>query len=155
MIRITPSTDHVLIATLNSEVQELHHHMHPEIFKPFSKEGIEAAIQSFLSDSNWKAFVAWDGEVPVGYIMLVLRETGDNAFHYNTRSLYIDQVGVSEKNRKLGIGQLLMNHAEQFAKENNITRLELDHWTANIIAANYFRKHGYVLSKERLVKQIA
>ena len=154
MIHITPSIDHVLIAALNSEVQELHHYMHPEIFKPFNKKGIEAAIQSFLTDSNWNAFVAWDGETPVGYMMLVLRETGDNAFHYNTRSLYIDQVGVPEKNRNLGIGQLLMNHAELFAKENNITRLELDHWTANTVAANYFRKHGYVLSKERLVKQI-
>lgn len=154
MIRIARSTDHILIASLNSEVQQLHHEMHPEIFKPFDKEGIEAAMQSFLADSNCNAFIAWKDEEPVGYMILMLRETGNNAFHYNTRSVYIDQIGVPVKNRKLGIGQLLMSHAGQFAKQHNITRLELDHWTANTVAANYFHKQGYTLCKERLVKQI-
>lgn len=154
MIRIAESTDHILIAALNSEVQQLHHELHPEIFKPFDKQGIEAAMRSFLTDNNCRAFVAWKEEEPVGYMILVLRETGDNAFHYNTRSVYIDQIGVPEKNRRLGIGQLLMSYAEQFAAEHGVNRLELDHWTANSMAAQYFRKQGYALAKERLVKNI-
>jgi GNAT superfamily N-acetyltransferase len=154
MIHITETKDHILIAALNEEVQNLHHQMHPGIFKPFDKEGIEQMMAQFLADKQCKAYIAYNDEEPVGYIILFLQESGDNAFHYNTRSLYIDQVGVPEKHRKSGIGQALMQHAEQVARDNNINLIELDHWNANIVAAEYFRKQGYSLRKERLSKKI-
>jgi ribosomal protein S18 acetylase RimI-like enzyme len=154
MLRIAETKDHSLIAALNEEVQNLHHQMHPEVFKPFDKAGIEKMIAKFLTDENCKAYIAWKGEEPVGYIILFFRESGDNAFHYNTRSLYIDQIGVPQKHRRSGVGQALMQHAEQVASDNNISLIELDHWNANTVAAGYFRSHGYTLRKERLAKRL-
>lgn len=154
MLRITPTKDHTLIAALNEEVHELHHQMHPEVFKPYDKTDIEAMMERFLAEENCYAYIAWMDEEPVGYMIIYLRESGDNAFHYNTRSLYIDQVGVPAKHRKSGVGQALMLHAEQIAKDNNISLLELDHWNTNTVAARYFRSHGYTLRKERLSKKL-
>jgi len=53
-----------------------------------------------------------------------------------------------------GAGSLLMQQAELLAGENNISRIELDHWSANTVAAAFFRKNGYKLYKERLFKFI-
>ena len=97
MIRIEESRDHVLLASLNEEVQNLHHSMHPEIFKPFDKAATREAVKVFIATDNCRAYIAWKGAEPVGYIILFLRETGENAFHYNIRSVYIDQIGVPEK----------------------------------------------------------
>ena len=142
----------MLVASLNEEVQNLHHSMHPEIFKPFDKAAITEAVKVFIAADNCQAYIAWKGEEPVGYMILFVRETGDNAFHYNIRSVYIDQIGVPRRCQKLGIGKLLLERAELVARDNGIQRIELDHWSANIAAAAYFRKSGYVLCKERLCR---
>jgi diamine N-acetyltransferase len=154
MITVKETRDHHLVATLNEEVQNLHHKLHPAIFKAFNREATTAAIEEFFKDPNCKAFIAWEDDLPVGYMILVVKEAKENAFHYNIRTLYIDQVCVPGQHRNKGAGAKLMQHAELVAKELGIEQLELDHWTANLVAGQRFRKYGYELRKERLAKFI-
>ncbi len=154
MIAISETRDHKLIASLNEEVHALHCHMHPEFFKPFDKAGMGAAFQSFFTDANCRAYVATKDGIAIGYIICMVKEVKENAFIYASKSLYIDQVGVLQAYRHTGAGRLLMAQAEQLAHELSIKRIELDHWSANTVAAGYFRKHGYALCKERLFKTV-
>jgi len=154
MIQVIETKDHELLAALNEEVQNLHFRMHPDLFKPFDKVAVSEAFSSFLAKDNCRAYVALKGGEAVGYIILFVNEGADNAFKYAERILYIDQVGVKEAYKKQGIANMLMEQAEALAKELSISKLELDHWSINEVAAAYFRNRGYTLCKERLWKTI-
>jgi ribosomal protein S18 acetylase RimI-like enzyme len=154
MITVSQTKDHELIASLAEGVQNLHYQMHPDIFKPYDKAAVTKAVQQFLDDPACRAYVATKGAVPVGYAIFIVKEVKENAFHYNISTIYIDQVAVLKEYQNSGAGKLLLDEAEKLANTLSIKKLELDHWTANTIAARYFRKNGYTLYKERLSKLI-
>lgn len=154
MITVSETKDHELIASLAEGVQNLHCQMHPHIFKPYDKAAVTMAVQQFLEDPACRAYVAMEGTIPVGYAIFVVKEVKENAFHYNISTIYIDQVAVLKEYQNSGAGKLLLNEAEKLADTLSIKKLELDHWTANTVAARYFRKNGYALYKERLFKMI-
>lgn len=154
MITIAETNDAGLLASLNEEVQTLHHNMHPAIFKPFNRDEIAKAFSSQLSNPACKAYIALKEETPVGYAVFLIKEPADNPFKFKRRSLYIDQVGVLEDHRRAGVGNMLLNKAEELAKELSIRTIELDHWTANLDAASFFEKSGYLTYKKFLTKNI-
>ena len=154
MITITETKDFKIIAELNADVQNLHATLHPEVFKPFNSVEMEKALENLLSDSNCYCYVVKLDKVAIGCAVFIIKEAKENAFHYNIKTLYIDQISVLPKYQRTGAGKILMQKAEQLAQENSLKKIELDHWTANTVAASYFRKNGYKLYRERLFKLI-
>lgn len=154
MITISRTTDPEQVAMLNEEVQNLHAQWHPEIFKPYNRKEVAETIKVFLNDPNCYAYVAMQDGVALGCAIFFLREAKENAFHYTIKSLYVDQVSVLKQYQRSGAGKLLLEQGEQLAKELSVSTIELDHWSANTVAAAYFRKNGYVLRKERLAKTV-
>lgn len=155
MITLQPTDDYLLIAELNEEVQELHARLFPQVFKPYDEASVEHALKKMINNLNCYAFVAFQDGTPIGYMVLLIKEQPENAFMFARESLYIDQIGVLSAYQKTGVGSLMMEQAERLAKELDLTRVELDHWTANTVAAAYFRNRGYTLYREQLSKQIS
>lgn len=153
MITISETRDHTLVATLNEEVQALHAQWYPA-FKPYDKAAMTIAIKQMLEKDGHKAYVAYADGVPVGSLVCYVKEIEENAFHYHIKALYIDQVSVLKKYQGQGIGKMLLQQAEQLAGELHIQQLQLDHWSANAEAAQFFRANGYVLSRAYLTKMI-
>ncbi|MEO0473137.1 MAG: GNAT family N-acetyltransferase, partial [Bacteroidota bacterium] len=104
MIHFRPSRDHRLLARLNESVQQLHHQMYPEVFKPYDKVGIEAWMKQIFEREQAEAFVAWQEDQAVGYLVYRILEKPENAFKYADRILYIDQIYVAPGARKSGLG---------------------------------------------------
>lgn len=154
MLEIKQTKNHKIIAELNEEVQNLHFELHPEMFKPYNKLEMELALEKFLSDENCRAYLVVENEKPIGCAVFFIREAKENAFHHTIKTIYIDQISVLKQHQKSGAGKLLMDQAEKLAKELSINKIELDHWSTNIVAAKYFRKQGYNIHKERLFKMI-
>jgi diamine N-acetyltransferase len=154
IITISVTRDHLLIAALNEEVQNLHAEIHPEIFKRFDREATTSAIGEFLADPLCICICSHLDDQPAGYLIAFIREVKENAFHYALRSIYIDQIAVRPEFKRKGIGQRLISEIEMVARERNIHRIELDHWSRNTMAAKWFRKNGFLLVKERLLKTI-
>lgn len=92
--------------------------------------------------------------MPVGYCIFMVRAAKENPFMYKRTSVYIDQVCVLKEYQKTGAGKLLLQKVEEVARHLSINKIELDHWSANTIAAAYFRKNGYNLYREQLYKII-
>ncbi len=154
MMIIIETKNHKLISELNEDVQNLHAKLHPELFKKFDKEAMEKALETLFLDPNCKCYIVKKGDVDIGYILCFIKEAKENAFQYNIKTLYIDQISILPKYQRTGAGKILMKQAEQLAQENSITKIELDHWSSNTVAASYFRKNGYKLYKERLFKMV-
>ncbi len=152
MISIVETKNPKLLASLAEDVQNLHARLYPETFKPFELNAMEEAMENLLQDPTCRSYVAKKDEVAIGYVLCFIREIKENAFHFNIKSIYIDQICVLKGYEKTGAGTLLMNQIESLAKELNIQKIELDHWSANTVAASFFRRRGYGLNKERLFK---
>ena len=153
MIHIEETKDYKLIATLNEEVQNLHHHIEPTMFKPFNQEKVELAFKEILEDGV-KAFVAFFKEEKVGYILLRSIELEENAFKYYIRKLSIDHICVVESYRKHGIGKALVDFSKEYARSLDLKRIEMNYWTQNENSGQFFRAQGFSNFNERLCFEI-
>jgi ribosomal protein S18 acetylase RimI-like enzyme len=82
------------------------------------------------------------------------RDYPETAFTYSRKSLYIDQIAVLQGFRNKGVGKTLLNFAHNMALYSGLRRIELDHWTSNMPAASFFRKNGFTLYREMLMKEL-
>lgn len=153
-IKISETKDYELLAALNKEVQELHHSLYPNIFKPYNQEDVTSFFKEILKQSTTKAFTAYVGKEAAGYILLFLKEVPENPFQYSQRFILIDQIGVKNEYRKKGIGKLLLNKAFETAEEKQFKIIRLNHWTMNNDARSFFNKHGFNYFNENMHKSI-
>ena len=152
MAVIIETKDVQLLAEMNEEIQTLHYDLYPQVFKPYNFEMVEQAFEHFLDHPDARAYVAMQDNVPAGYILIKVKDSIESAFKYASRAIYIDQVAVLENYRGAGIGEELLNKAYEFAFENEIDQVELDHWSMNLTARYFFDKHGFQYFNERMFK---
>ena len=81
--------------------------------------------------------VATEGEEIVGFLS-VLKGMVNRVRH----SAYI-VIGIRKKFRGLGIGSKLFLELDQWAKENDITRIELSVICSNIVAKKLYENNGF------------
>jgi ribosomal protein S18 acetylase RimI-like enzyme len=154
MITIRPTTDAAFLAELNKEAQEHHHNMYPEIFRPYVKEEIAKAIRKMLGGRDARAFVAYDGEEPVGYALIFISRFNENAFQVARSAMQVDQLAVLSAHRRKGVAKALLEHLEQIAREEKIPRLDLNHWAKNDLAKEFFGKQGFSYYNSRMYKDV-
>jgi len=154
MITIAETKDARLVAAMNEWVQQLHHQLHPDVFKPYDKDEAVSAFTNMLAGPDCRAFIALQNNTPVGYAIFMIKEVNESPFRFKGRSLYIDQLAVLEEYRSRGVGKLLLTQAETLAKELGANMVELDYWTANIVAASFFHKNGFAVYRQILSKAI-
>lgn len=142
-IDIQETKDAAVIAELNRTVQNLHVRKYPEYFKPYDYQAVLDSMTEMLARENWFAFVARADEQPVGYVLFYIRDYKENPFHHAYCGLHIDQIAVKEEFQHRNIGSLLMDKAEEFAKNRGITQLELTYWDKNTEAGNFYAKRGF------------
>ena len=80
--------------------------------------------------------------------MLKTKDRGEHAFCKAHKLLYVDQISVSRDHRNKGVGKALINAAKASAAEDGIRRLELDVWTENADAKQFFAAQGFTTFNE-------
>ena len=148
-IRIAESRDKDLLAQLNEEVQALHAEMYPELFRPYVKEQATALFEWALQQPSYHHFIAFEGDLPVGYMQVERRQYG-NALRKEVLVLYIHHLCVVKTHQHRGIGRCLLDHARAFAQAQGIRRMELDVWSRNARAKRAFQKYGFAPYNERM-----
>lgn len=58
--------------------------------------------------------------------------------------LALSRGAVSPEYRSRGVGRLLLDRVRQLAKQNGISRIELDYWAGNESAGRFFCRAGFV-----------
>ncbi|MDX5980865.1 GNAT family N-acetyltransferase [Exiguobacterium profundum] len=67
----------------------------------------------------------------------------------------LKNIAVRQTHRKRGIGKLLLETAEQWAKEKRLIGLSLEAQNDNLIACRFYRKEGFQLGGVDSIKQYA
>ena len=148
MVRTATEEDIDALVALNSDVQGLHVSLFPDRFKDTNPDQVAGWFLSVLKNDNHRTLIAFEGKEPVGYIVLKIKDRGAHAFCKAHKLLYVDQISVSCDYRNKGVGKALIDAARAVAAEDGIRRIELDVWTENTDAKQFFASQGFMTFNE-------
>jgi GNAT superfamily N-acetyltransferase len=141
--RATPS-DATIISTLNATVQAVHAEALPHIFKS-PKDTIfpPETIAAQLAEQQVVAFIAYDEDRPIGYLIAEILERPERWYRHAMRLLHIHHISVEPEHQGRGVGLALIERGKAYARIQGITHLELDVWVFNEKARGFFQKQGF------------
>ncbi|MGE7604168.1 N-acetyltransferase family protein [Peribacillus sp. NPDC097675] len=154
-MHIRQTNDYELVAKLNKAVHDLHVNLYPEYFKEYNFEEIKTFFQKNIDKEEFTFLLLEDGDLPLGYAWIEIRNYPDNAFKKPYRSVFVHQISISENQRNKGYGSKLMEEITEIAKANGINKIELDYWLNNEIAKNFYKKNEFVKYREFIYKDLA
>lgn len=106
----------------------------------FDEPAVRAVLQKFLLNPQLgQAWMFFDGEIPVGYIVLTL----GFSFEYHGRDSFIDELYIEPQYRRQGIGRRAIQFVEERARELGVTAIHLEVDEGNISAEELYRRAGF------------
>jgi ribosomal protein S18 acetylase RimI-like enzyme len=106
----------------------------------FDEPVVREVLRTFLASPDLgRAWVFYEGETPVGYIVL----TFGYSFEYHGRDSFIDELYVEPQFRRQGIGRRAMQFVEERARELGVNAIHLEVDQGNDPAAELYRRAGY------------
>jgi len=149
-IDIKPGKDYKILAELNEGVQTLHHELYPHEFKKYDPDSIGKAFEKMIAQANAHAYIAYNDETPVGYILCFVLTRNENEFQYPKDYLLIDQIAVDPAFRRKGVASLLLTKAKELASDLSISEIHLEHWNKNKEAELFFKVKGFDYLKHKM-----
>jgi GNAT superfamily N-acetyltransferase len=106
----------------------------------FDEPVVREVLRKFLASPDLgRAWVFYEGETPVGYIVL----TFGYSFEYHGRDSFVDELYVEPQSRRQGIGRRAMQFVEERARELGVNAIHLEVDQGNDPAAELYRRAGY------------
>lgn len=153
-MKIIQTKNHELISQLNQEVQNIHTVMYPDYFKPYDHDAVSEFYNSIMANPSVLFYVIEDEGQNLGYIWIEIKEYKENAFRKPYKSIYVHQLNIIEAYRNKGLGKKLMNKVNEIAEQYEIKKIELDYWSDNENAKNFYMKNGYKNYREFVFKDL-
>jgi ribosomal protein S18 acetylase RimI-like enzyme len=148
-IRPAVAGEHLVLAELNADVQQLHVTHRPDVFEVASTGHVAAWFEDLARDPGVKIWVAEAEGAAVGYVLVMLREVEETVFLKARRWWEVDQIGVAPSHRRSGVARALLEHVIAEARAHGITDLELQTWAFNQAAQGAFGRLGFVPQRAR------
>ena len=140
-IRLAEDKDLERIKALLLQVNNVHANGRPDIFIKDCMKYTDKEILDQLHDKKKVIFVYTDNsDVVLGYAFCQIKEYKNINNIHPHKSIYIDDLCVDEKCRRQHIGQSLLSHVEEYAKNNNFYSIELNVWECNPNAKAFYEK---------------
>lgn len=134
---------HCLLKT----IAELHRQGRGDLFSDFESKYSRYELAQRLAVKNNGIFVAeCCGEV-AGYVFCDILTHEDQPHLKNIKTLYIDDLCVSEMHRRKGIAAALMEKAKSFGRECGCYDMELNVWEFNKNAIAFYESIGMTTRK--------
>ncbi len=106
----------------------------------FDESVVRDALRRFLASPDLgQAWIFFDDETPVGYIVL----TFGYSFEYHGRDSFIDELYIEPEYRRQGIGRRAMQFVEERARKLGVNAIHLEVDQGNDPAAELYRRAGY------------
>ncbi len=144
MIRTTSINDVPVLSELNKDVQDLHHRLFPDKFKPYNQKEIKNLFLEFFNTDNIVILIDETEDCQAtGYLVYEVRTYDENFTNFAYQSLYIRHITVSKEFQGKGIGTQLVDEVKARAKNQNIPYVELDVFNHNGVACSFFESKGF------------
>lgn len=115
-IRRAGAQDVAGVHELLSQVLEVHAAGRPDLFRTGTRKYTDDALLGIFANDETPVFVAVEGPEVLGHAFCVLEDhTAENNWQ-DVKTLYIDDVCVSEKSRGRHVGTTLYQHVIEYAR---------------------------------------
>ena len=125
------------------EGYRFHQNGRPDIFADISDEMLKQDLIKNMETLS--ILVILDNENVVGYIAYEIREK-------HSKKINIDQLVITEKYRKDGLGKKLMDAVKNIGIEEKCDRIELDCWMFNTNALAMYEHIGF--DRQRIIYEM-
>ena len=139
------------ISELMLQVAKIHSNARKDIFKEKSIEEIKTEFNNRINNKE-NILVAEENNNIYGVVVYKIKEVKEHINLKDRTTLYIDELVVDEKVRKMGIGKNLFSEVKKIAKEKNYDAVELNCWNFNESAIQFYEKCG--MNIQRLIMEI-
>ena len=131
------------ILDLLVQVDMVHHEGRPDLFKgPATKYNAEE-LKDIIADDKTPVFVCVDDmDFVAGHAFCIEKQVLDDSVLTDIKTLYIDDICVDEKHRKMHIGTMLFDHVKAYAKTNGFYNITLNVWECNPGAKKFYEAMG-------------
>ena len=154
-IRKAEFEDYPIFCELIGEVDAYHANHLPHTFQKTSDPIRERGYyQELLENENIGIFIAEVNGVPAGFIHAAITNTPKYPLFVPRRYAVIDAIGVTPTFQNQGIGQDLMNTAEDWAAAHGASAIELHVYEFNQAALGFYQKLGYETLSRRMSKSL-
>lgn len=120
-----------------------HQNGRPDVFADLSDEDLKKDLIKQFEDLS--ILVIIDNDIIIGYLAYKIKEK-------HVKKLDVDQLIITERYRRKGLGKALMNEAKDIALKNNCDRIELNCWIFNEEAITMYEHIGF--ERQRIVYEM-
>lgn len=139
-IRPAEARDAARLRELLEQICLLHVEGRPDIFQPAGKYTIDDIV-AMMGDEQKPIFVADTGDDVAGYVFCQFKRP-HNPVMRDYLNLYIDDLCVDTKYRRMGVGRALFDRVRQLAEERGVYNIDLNVWAFNESAIAFYRSLG-------------
>jgi len=142
-IRLATKKDFDQVGLIFAEENRFHAELVPEIIQIAEPIMTTQWFDEVLENPDQRLFVAEDGQELAGVALIELRTSIDDPIFKLRKYVHISEIAVFGKYRGRGIGCLLMEEIQHWAKDHSITDVELQVWARNTQAVGFYERLGY------------
>ena len=150
IIRVATDDDIEKISGIFTEELEHHINMLPERFQFADRIFTSAWYHNLIKNPEKLLFVADLGGNLVGLLLLKLKRSPDDPILKPRVFARVEELAVSERFRRQGIGQRLMDHALEWAIQREADEIELAVWEGNPGAIALYQKLGFEADRRKM-----
>ena len=115
----------------------------PDIFRADAWENIRDIVYKRFADENSGVIVAVMGNEIVGFAQVEYVKRPESPYNREKKFYHIEEFGVDENHRRMGVATALMQFAKQDAVEKGFPKLELDMWQFHEGALAFYESIGF------------
>ena len=145
-VRRAKTEDIPAIISLLHQVNMVHHHLRPDLFKPHTTKYNEQEVEALIADELTPIFIYDEGGV-LGYAFCQVQEVRGDRLLQDGKTLYIDDICVDESARGRHIGKALFDFVSEYARSARCRSLTLNVWAGNDAAMAFYQRMGMQIQK--------
>lgn len=146
-IRNAEHKDVEAICRMLVQISKVHHEGRPDLFRVAQKYN-EAQTAQLIDDPNHVVLVAVnEDDEAVGYAICILQDHHDDNVLTHIKTLYLDDLCISQEMRGKRIGHALMQAVKNAAQALGCYNLTLNVWACNVAAQRFYEQCGMQVQK--------
>ena len=153
-IRDAVADDLDVLMVLNKEVHTIHVSLFPDVFRNTDASALRDWFRGRLSDAATAVLLGIEDDHVVAYLIVRMVKRDADVFSHGRSCAYIDHVCVTAEYRNRGIARALIEETKRRAKQEGISRLELDVWSENKEARAAYHALGFTTYNEKMALEI-
>ena len=153
-IRETSARDVDALAELSMIVHALHVAWRRDVFRAPSLEDMKRRCVECLAQEGFRAYVAFRDGRAVGFIAVRQVERAGHILMHPRRFLDIESICIRPEERGKGVGHALLERAKEFARQQELQRIELNVWAENAEAQRAFAAWDFRTQSQRMALEL-